>query len=231
MIDLIIGRDATTSQLRISTADGKKTQQVGLPGSVPMNVSRKHLQLTVNDDRTCVVTNLNDANETHVNGMSVITKQIDWGDRVTLGASQYLLDWSAIEPFLPKTIDITPLKQVWETYSQRNIAIRKRQQNNNVLAGVPMLFTIGGGVITNFLPEDIKGYGIVITIIALAFMCYGLYRRITDRSIEEQEELKKWLMQNYICPNHECQHFMGFQDYDILIQNPVCPYCKTKIKK
>ena len=228
-MDFIIGRDANTSQLRISTADGKRTQLVGQPGCVPMNVSRKHLQLTVNADRTCVARNLNPANETWVNGMAVMTRNISWGDRVEMGAGRFPLDWTAIEPLLPKTIDITPLKRVWSQYKQREMAIRKRQQNNNVLAGVPMVFTIGGGVVTNFLSDDLKSYGVIITIIALVLMCYGLYRRFTDKSIEEQEELKQWLQQHYTCP--ECGHFMGIQDYDVLSQNKACPYCRTQYKK
>lgn len=228
-MDFIIGRDANTSQLRITTADGKKTQQVGLPGSVPMNVSRKHLQLTVNDDRSCVVKNLNPANQTFVNGMAVLVKQIAWGDRVELGADHFLLDWNAIEPLLPKTIDIKPLKQVWDEYKRRSIAIRKRQQNNNVIAGVPMLFTMGSGVITGFLPDEIRWIGMLITFIGFATMCYGLYRRKTDRSIEEQEDLVKWLQQHYTCP--ECGHYMGMQDYDVLAQDNACRYCRTKFKK
>ena len=201
-MDFIIGRDANTSQLRISTADGKRTQLVGQPGCVPMNVSRKHLQLTVNADRTCVARNLNPANETWVNGMAVMTRNISWGDRVEMGAGRFPLDWTAIEPLLPKTIDITPLKRVWNQYKQRELAIRKRQKNINVLAGVPMV---------------------------LVLMCYGLYRRFTDKSIEEQEELKQWLQQNYTCP--ECGHFMSIQDYDVLSQNKACPYCRTQYKK
>lgn len=227
-MDFIIGRDATTSQLRISTADGKKTQQVGLPGSVPMNVSRKHLQLTINDDRTCVVTNLNDSNETHVNGMSVITKQINWGDRVTLGASQYLLDWNLIVPLLPKTIDITPLKRVWDEYKQREMEISNRVKNDMLLARIPMVFSMVGGLIIGVAPEA-RIYALPLTVVAVLLMIYGFYRQATFNQKVEQDNLKKWLQKNYTCP--ECGHFMGFQDYDILIQNPACPYCKTKYKK
>ena len=161
--------------------------------------------------------------------MAVMTRNINWGDRVELGASRFPLDWTAIEPLLPKTIDITPLKRVWNEYKQRELAIRKRQKNINVLAGVPMVFTVGGGVVTNFLPDDFKSYGVVITIFALVLMCYGLYRRFTDKSIEEQEELKQWLQQHYTCP--ECGHFMNFQDYEVLSQNKACPYCRTQFKK
>lgn len=228
-LDFIIGRDANTAQLRISTADGKKTQQIGTPGSVPMNVSRKHLQLTVNDDKTCVVKNINVANQTFVDGVSIVSKQINWGDRVELGANRYLLDWRVLESMLPKVVDISNLNQVWETYNQRIIDIRKRQKNNGLLASVPMLFTVGSGVVTPFLPEELKSLGVIITIIGLITMCYGLYRRFTDRGIEEQEELKKWLQRNYVCP--ECGHFMGFQDYEVIIQNNACPYCKTQFKK
>ena len=229
-MDFIIGRNHPTNDLVIASPQGKVLKTVGQPDSVPTDVSRKHITLTINDDRSCVIQDTSTYG-TWVNGMQVKKRNISWGDRVEMGQSRYLLDWNAIEPLLPKTIDITPLKQVWNEYKQRELAIRKRQQNNNVLAGVPMVFTIGGGVVTNFLPDDLKSFGVVITILALALMCYGLYRRFTDKSIEEQEELKRWLQQHYTCPNPECHHFMGFQDYFVLSQNKACPYCKTQYKK
>ena len=68
LLDLIIGRDANSQQLRISSADGKINKAVGAAGSVPMNVSRKHAQLTVNDDGSCTIRNLNAANITDGEG-------------------------------------------------------------------------------------------------------------------------------------------------------------------
>lgn len=45
---LIIGRDASTSQLRITM--GQQSKTFGGAGSVPMTVSRQHCSLTINPD-------------------------------------------------------------------------------------------------------------------------------------------------------------------------------------
>ncbi len=227
-MDFIIGRDANTSQLRISTADGKRTQLVGQPGCVPMNVSRKHLQLTVNADRTCVARNLNPANETWVNGMAFMTRNISWGDRVEMGAGRFPLDWTAIEPLLPKTIDITPLKRVWYEYKRREMDISNRVRNDNLLARIPMGFSMLGGLIIGVSP-DARIYALPLTVIAVLLMIIGFYRQATFNTKAKQEELKQWLQQHYTCP--ECGHFMGMQDYDVLSQNKACTYCRTQYKK
>jgi hypothetical protein len=47
-MELIIGRDASTSQLRITM--GQQSKTFGVAGSVPMTVSRQHCSLTINPD-------------------------------------------------------------------------------------------------------------------------------------------------------------------------------------
>lgn len=228
-MDFLIGRDEKTNQLRISTPDGRILKQVGLNNSVPMNVSRKHLRLSVDANRVCTVTNLNPANQTRVNGMLVSVKQANWGDRIELGASLFPLDWAAIEPLLPKVVDISSLKKIWDQYKQRDIEIQKRTKSINILASVPVVFTIGSGLVTSLLPEEMKSFGMVITGIGLIIMIIGLYIRISDKSIEEKEELRQWFIRYYVCP--ECGHFLGFTDYTVLSQNKACSYCRTQFKK
>ena len=203
-MEIIIGRDQHTRQLCI-IKDGN-SMTYGQAGSVPMDVSRQHISLQPVGNGKWIIKNLNERNVTFVNGIAIESKTISESDRVELGNSHYLFSWDALKEPKAETVDIRPLRHVWEEYNQENIRIRKRQKNIGLLASIPMGFTMLGGLIAGVGPEEIR-----------------------DKSIEEQEELKKKLQRNYTCP--KCGHFMGFQDYEVLVQGDACPYCRTKYKK
>lgn len=226
-MEIIIGRDQHTRQLCI-IKDGN-SMTYGQAGSVPMDVSRQHISLQPVGNGKWIIKNLNERNVTFVNGIAIESKTISESDRVELGNSHYLFSWDALKEPKAETVDIRPLRHVWEEYNQENIRIRKRQKNIGLLASIPMGFTMLGGLIAGVGPEEIRGVAYFFTAIALLIMLYGFYRRISDKSIEEQEELKKKLQRNYTCP--KCGHFMGFQDYEVLVQADACPYCRTKYKK
>lgn len=226
-MEIIIGRDQTTRQLSI-VKEGKTTLY-GATGSVPMDVSRHHCSLQSTDGEKWVIKNLNERNVTFVNGIAVESKTISKQDKIELGNSHYLFSWDALNEPKVETVDVRPLYKVWEEYNRKSIDIRKRQKNIGLLASIPMGFTMLGGLISGIASEEIRPIAYVFTAIALSIMIYGFYRRFTDNSIEEQEEIKKEFQRKYTCP--KCGHFMGFQDYDILIQGDACPYCKTKYKK
>ena len=226
-MEIIIGRDQQTRQLCI-IKDGN-SKLYGTAGSVPMDVSRHHISLQPAGSGKWQIKNLNERNVTFVNGIAVESKTINESDKVELGNSHYLFPWTALQEPKAKTADIRPLQSVWDDYNQENIRIRKQQKSIGLLASIPMGFTMLGGLIAGIGPEEIRGVAYVFTAIALLIMLYGFYRRFTDSSIEEQEELKKKLQRNYICP--KCRRFLGFQDYEILSQADACPYCRTKYKK
>jgi len=228
-MEVIIGRDQHSRRLTV-IRDGK-TQMTGQPNSVPMDVSRQHASFRLLNKSTWEITNLNPRNMTFVNGMQVEKKVIYETDKVELGASHYLVDWNVVRGPKVDYVDIRPLKSVWEEFNQANIDIRKRQKNNGLLASVPMGFTMLGGVIgiiPDLNPMIKQGAGF-LAVIAFLILIYGLYKRFTDNSIEEQEEIKKWFQQSYTCP--KCKHFMGNEPYDVLIQNEGCRYCKAKFIK
>lgn len=225
-MDLIIGRDANTAQLKVM--NGTQVTLIGAPASVPMDVSRQHCQLKVIDKDTFIITNIKAANVTWVNGVQIQSKQITLADMVQLGANKYNLPLAEIiKKTEPNIADIKPLKAVWENYNSSLIANRKRQQQNNLLSRVPMVFTLLGSVIAA-ASEDLRSVSIVFTAIAATIMLYGFYRIATDKSIEEQERLKKEFQNNYVCP--KCGRFLGFQDYDIISQHSNCPYCRAQYK-
>lgn len=225
-MDIVVGREHQSRRLSI-TKEGK-IQLAGNPGSVPLDVSRNHLSLTPVGANKWKIKNLNELNVTYVNGIAIESKVVTENDKVELGKSHYLLSWEYVREPKVETVDFRRLKYVWENYNEENIAIRKRQKNNGILASIPMLFTVGGGIVAANIPEY-RGISIGFTILAFLLMIYGLYKRFADDSIDRQEEMKKELQRTYVCP--KCKHFLGYQDFDLIMQNDACPYCKAKIIK
>ena len=126
-MEIIIGRDQQTRQLSI-TKDGQ-TKPYGQTGSVPMDVSRHHISLQSAGNGKWIIKNLNERNVTFVNGIAIESKTISESDKVELGNSHYLFPWTALQEPKVETIDIRPLRHVWEEYNQENIRIRKQQKN------------------------------------------------------------------------------------------------------
>lgn len=232
-MEILVGREQHSRRLSI-TKEGK-VQLAGNPGSVPVDVSRNHLSLTPQGANKWKIKNLNDLNVTYVNGVAIESKVVSENDKVELGKSHYLLSWDFIRGPKVETVDFRKLKYVWENYNEENIAIRKRQKNNGLLASIPMLFSTLGGILTTIsfvsptIPPQFRAITLVFTILALILMVYGLYKRFADDSIDRQEEMKKELQRTYVCP--KCKHFLGYQDFDLIMQNDACPYCKAKIIK
>lgn len=227
MMKIIIGRDPETCKLHI---DRNGISSIcGNASKIPMDVSRQHLELELLGDKKWKIHNLNDRNVTYVNGISIESKIVSEDDKIYLGNSHYLLNWKDLYEPDDGRVDIRPLEKVWETFNQQNVKIKKRQKTIGLLASIPMGFTMLGGLVSGIASDDIRPIAYFFTFVALAIMIYGFYKRFTDDSIEEQEDIKKQFQRNYICP--QCGHFMGYQDYELLIQADECPYCKAKFKK
>ena len=106
MTTIIIGRDSKTSQLRM-TANGKSAAICGKE-NVPMGVGREHISITIDDEGTVILQNLNIENDTYVNGIGVETKRLKEGDCIELGKEHYRIGWDVLQPFIPKFVDIRP---------------------------------------------------------------------------------------------------------------------------
>lgn len=226
-MEIIIGRDQQTRQLSI-VKDGV-TKHYGQPGSVPMDVSRHHLSLQPIDEGKWKIKNLNEQNVTFVNGIAIESKNISVNDKVELGNSHYLLNWEALSEPKEETVDIRPLKIIWKEYDEKKFDSQIAERKFNAArsaTGIITMLAIACSIILGHGPIYIILYALAIGI-SLAFTCLA-YKKSTEVP-KQQRELTKRFQQTYICP--KCGHFMGFQDYDILIQSDTCPYCKTKYKK
>ena len=225
-MEIVIGRDHQTQRLCV-TKDGN-TRLYGQPGSVPMDVSRRHISLQTADDDRWLIKNLNGQNVTFVNGIAIESKTITEHDKVELGNSRYLFPWKAISEPKVETVDISPLKAVWDEYQQNDIAIRNRQKNTGLLASIPLGFSMLGGIIAGIAP-DIRELALLLTGIAFVLFLYGLWKRSKDNTAIELKSLQEDFERKWICPR--CKRPLNFRSYTILEQNDACPYCKTKFKK
>lgn len=226
-MEIIIGRDQTTRQLCV-IKDGN-TKVYGQPNSVPMDVSRHHASLQPAGSGRWVIKNLNERNVTFVNGIAVESKTISETDKVELGNSHYLFQWSALSAPQVETIDIHQLEKIWNWYETTQLELKeseRRIQNNQKLASVlsscGILFVFVEGL--GFLRYILMGLSIMITI-------YLWYRgNNPDSSLNiKLNNLSKEFRKKYTCP--KCGHFMGNIPYDVLIQNDGCTSCKRKFKK
>lgn len=226
-MEIIIGRDQQTRQLSI-VKDGV-TKHYGQPGSVPMDVSRHHISLQPIDEGKWKIKNLNEQNVTFVNGIAIESKNISEKDKVELGNSHYLLNWDALNEPKEETVDIRPLKIIWKEYDEKKFDSQIAERKFNAArsaTGIITMLAIACSIILGHGPIYIILYALAIGI-SLAFT-YLAYKKSTEVP-KQQRELTKRFQQTYVCP--KCGHFMGFQDYDILVQSDACPYCKTKYKK
>lgn len=226
-MEIIIGRDQQTRQLDV-VKDGV-LKQYGQPGSVPMDVSRHHISLQPTGVGKWQIKNLNERNVTFVNGIAVESKTVTENDKIELGNSHYLLNWDALSEPQEETVDIRPLKKIWNDYDEQRLEIQIAERKFNAArsaTGIITMVAIACSLILGHGPVYLILYALAIGI-SVAFT-YQAYQKSSDVP-RRQREMNKDFQKRYTCP--KCGHFMGFTDYDILTQSDACPYCKTKYKK
>ena len=244
MIEIVIGRDGRTSQLKISV--GQQSKSFGAQGSVPQTVSRQHCSITVNDNGTFTLKNLKLQNVTFVNGQQVDTKIIKENDTIELGPNKYLVSWNTLKSVIPakaEVVSIEPLKKIWDRYQLENekVEIRKQQlaikkQKQNLLRGLTGIFIPLAIVLSVFAggrdnPLFILLYSLpgIITLM-MTISQYNNIKEdessiISDREQKKERDLR--FRRDYSCP--KCGKYLSMP-YDVLERYDSCPYCKVKFR-
>lgn len=226
-MEIIIGRDQNTRQLSV-VKDGSP-KLYGQPNSVPMDVSRHHISLQPAGVGKWLIKNLNEQNVTFVNGIAVESKTISENDKIELGNSHYLLNWDALSEPKEETVDIRPLKKIWNDYDEQRLEIQIAERKFNAArsaTGIITMLAIACSLILGHGPVYLILYALAIGISVV--FTYQAYQKSSDVP-RRQREMNKEFQRLYVCP--KCGHFMGFTDYEILTQSDACPYCKTKYQK
>ena len=147
-MEILIGRDEKTAQLRLAV--GQDITQYGEADSVPLSVSRQHCCLVIHDNGKWQLKNLNPQNVTRVNGILVTSKTVTKADRVELGEEGYVLPWEAVESTIPPSVDIRPLKTLWDEYTLANQQLKINERRFGALrsgVGIISMAAIVFGVI------------------------------------------------------------------------------------
>ncbi len=226
-MEIIIGRDQQTRQLCI-VKDGN-SKLYGQPNSVPMDVSRHHISLQPAGNGKWQIKNLNERNVTFVNGIAVESKTISEKDKIELGNSHYLFSWAALQEPKVETVDIRPLKKVWENYKNRTSELSIASQKFNIArsaTGIITMLAIACGFAIGHGPVYMLIYGFAITISA----CFA-YKAWTDVSKKQSklDDYQEEFDSSWVCP--KCGHPLNAKNYTVLSKLDACPFCKTKFKK
>lgn len=249
---LLIGRAPGKDRLLVCTTlkgQSLAAEVTGVSG-VPQSVSRckvqegtAHLRLSIGPGGETDVENLKAENVTYVNDNQVTTKRVSISDKLSLGRDRFSVSVEAILSSAsalvtkvegksappPQPVNIKPLERVWEEHQARQDAINRRQQRMMRLRMVPMGIGLLSGAIAGIASAQgasgIRNVTIVLTFISLSIFIYNMLKK--DTTYEDRKAADDQLMDDYVCPNTNCRHYLGKQPYKLLRQNKVCPYCKV----
>ena len=244
--EILVGREPGQGRLMISVnINGQhKATALGEFKSVPDGVSRckpaegtAHCKIAFDANGSITVTNLKPANCTYVDNRGITTKSgVKTNAQLQLGTDKYPVAMGAIveaaKKLLPapeKVYSIKHLEKVYEEYEAAIEAIQIGQQKRSKMSMLPIMISMGIGLFSSVLGQYVNRnswFGWVLAVLPLLFYLKNFTRR--DTSIEDRKAATNKLIDNYVCPNPDCHHYVGAQPYKVLRQNHNCPYCKCK---
>ena len=240
-----IGREAATSRLRLMmNVDGSmKDTSVDTAGKVPDTVSRclgeskAHCSVEFCAGNKVKVRNMNDHNVTFINDHAIDVKMVDVNPQLSikLGPDGYKIGMdaliSAASALLPQLYDIRPLEKVWNDYEKQLRDLRLKRERFVAVSSITGILSTCG-MICMFI-EPLKDLRILFLVITLVLSIYFIKARLSapKKNMEDEQKIKDQFMDNYVCPNPNCNHFLGMSPYRVLRQNKNCPYCKAKLEE
>ena len=239
-MELTIGRESSSPQsiggrLHV-VSSSKKEYFIGLEGSVPKTVSRQHCKVIIDPDGNMVLVNLKPTNITFINGVVAVQKSIVKTDMIELGSERFKLELKAILDMIsseiPKTYNISHLKAVWEKYDQAKTEIQVQRDKSAAIqsvTGILSMASIACGFIPS-IPIGVRGFLYAIAIVlAVVFFVYRI--KHAGEFVHQLKELDEQFHKDYVCPNPQCQRFLGNIPYDDLVkQTKSCFVCKAEYK-
>ena len=237
-MEITIGREEGARRLHC-TAGGREVH-IGLAGSVPLSVSRRHCKITVNGS-DIHIENIKTQNVTFVDGNQIFSKGITPASRVQLGDEKYLVplqqilqlagassaNGSAVAKDAP-TFSLKPMKAVWEEYDSRRMEIQNnaaKSANRQRLQGILSML----GVCIGLIPGMDMTLRIVIVVAALAVAVYFFIKGSVGTTVQQQlHDLDEEYARKYKCPNPACGRPFGAYPYRNLEYTRQCLACGCK---
>lgn len=229
MMELIIGRESGVDNPRLAIEYSGKTFFWGKPGSVPRSVSRKHCQLSIDDDAKIVIEDITPNNFIYINGVDCKKKGgVTMADTIELGPDKYRLDIEGIVKALSsqQSFSISHLREIYDSYQKEKYDIQVYQGKLNALSALPGILSMTSIGLAVF----IENARIIMIVIAAVFaLVFALIRyRNASKIPMRTRKLEDSFRESYVCPNPACGHFLGGTPYKELLKNKACPYCKAK---
>ena len=237
-MNLIIGRE------------GKQTFSIH-----DIGVSRKHVNLELQENGNVTIEDLNSANGTYVNGQRIIKKQIQLTDEVRLGPS-YLLNVMDVirimkatapssskqSPAFASKTELSPAEKerirtefeklagVYDKYKCDIVELKKSKGIATVMRMVPAVVT---SVATFLIPLFLEGEAattckLILGGISIILICVITYRmlQMQKKTPELERSLKEEFQKNYVCP--KCGRYLGDEPFENFKKSGVCIKCKTE---
>lgn len=253
---ILIGKEPGNGRLLVSVSGNQQTAAIGQPNSVPNCVSRckpveglGHVKITIDQRGNMILTNMKPQNVTYVNGTEVESKHVSPTNSIELGKDHFGISLPLVIETAKKIVaanakpeaksfDVSHLEQVWKRFHDSNLEIKKRQRHQGLQSRIPMFFTMGGGAISSVSfalgwGDEVKTLCVAMTVIGLLIMIYSFFKTKNDTSIEDSEKLLEEFQDKYVCPNPECNKFLGNMSYRLMMKqySKQCPYCKCKFSE
>ena len=228
----MIGREEGTCRLIMTI--GGKVAELSPAGTAKKSVSRTHCKLVVGDDGKWALTNLKASLATYVDGVQILTKEVNPRSQVVLGADQCVVDMKKVEQILQKvvpapvkTFSLLPLEKVWNDYEEKRMKVQLDEQkkaNLQRLQGVLSMLGMMIGLVEGLGPVRFVVMGLAASI-AIFFFIRG--SKTSNALVVKLKTLEREFQQQYICPNPECDRYLGVP-WISLKDQVGCPKCKCK---
>ena len=213
-----------------------------------------HAKITIDQNGNIILSNMKSQNVTFVNGSEIASKRINKSNTVELGKDRFSVSvpliletakkivgattsgstsGSGTKPEPPKKkFNISHLKGVWERYEQEIDRIAQQQQETGKKRMLPIMVGSLSGVASPILATVVAVNTLYITVpvAAISFGLYFVNYKKKDTSYEERKAATEKFTDEYVCPNPECNKFLGNISYKLLKKqySMQCPYCKSE---
>lgn len=248
---ILIGKEPGQGRLLVAIQGSEKSAAIGAPGSVPACVSRckpaegvAHAKITVDQNGNMVLTNMKSQNVTFVNGSEIASKRVSVANSVELGKDRFSINLPVVletakkiatvssEPHLHpdpeqvKKFNISHLERVWNDLQAKRKEIQAKQKKINLVRSGCGLFTLCA------MPCIIMfgRVGYILTGIGIVGNLYSFVGLKNDNTTDVIDQLNEEFQDRYVCPNPDCNKFLGNISYKLLKKqySMHCPYCKSE---
>lgn len=228
-----------------------------VPDSVSRCMPEKqvaHASLSIDENGSLTLSNLKSQNVTWVNGKEIESKRLPEGCTVCLGRERYPVDVPLIlkvaaqiaagsaqspqatqktgqQPNAGAPFDISHLRKVYQDYDDEMERIARTQQDLAKKRMLPIMVSSASGIVSGLVAlVSVSTLAVSIPITAVVSFLYFKNYNKKDTSYEDRKQATETFQDTYVCPNPECNKFLGNLSYKLLKKQYGlhCPYCKCE---